>query len=125
MKKLMLIFVAIFFFLRAAPNCQQNSTSYPHSPSPTVYNVEYKVTGTANKVDIIIENKDGETSMYSDIPIPWSYSFEREQGEFVYISAQNCGETGSVTVTIYRDGDVFRTATSDDLWATATVYGTL
>lgn len=123
MKKLMLIFVAIFFFLRATPNCQQSSTTYPHSP--TVYNVEYKVTGTANKVDIIIENKDGGASMYSDIPIPWSYSFEREQGEFVYISAQNCGETGSVTVTIYRDGDVFRTATSDDLWATATVYGTL
>ena len=37
--------------------------------------VEYKVTGTANSVDVTYTNKDGGTSQESDVSVPWTKSF--------------------------------------------------
>ena len=87
--------------------------------------VEYEVTGSASKVDVTYENEDGGTSQESDVSVPWSYSFKGYSGDFVYISAQNQGETGSVTVTIYKNGSVFKTSTSSGAYVIATASGTL
>ncbi|MBA7669777.1 hypothetical protein ES703_77911 [subsurface metagenome] len=93
---------------------------------PTIYNVEYEVTGfPPNKVDVTFENESGGTSQYSNVSIPWSYSFEREEGEFVYISAQNQGESGSITVTIYKNNNILKSSTSSGAYVIATASGTL
>ncbi|MDA3938346.1 MAG: hypothetical protein PF693_03420 [Spirochaetia bacterium] len=39
---------------------------------PTDPEVLYKVTGTASTVNLTIENSDGGTSQYSDVPLPWT-----------------------------------------------------
>jgi hypothetical protein len=51
--------------------------------------VEYRVQGTAQTVDITIENEGGGVSQYSDVEIPWVYSGKFSRGAFVYVSAQN------------------------------------
>lgn len=95
------------------------------NPLDSSIDVEYKVTGTAETVSITYENSDGGCSQESDVSIPWSYSFTGESGDFVYISAQNQGETGSVTVTIKTDGDVFKQSTSEGAYVIATASGSL
>jgi len=81
------------------------------------YYVKYSVTGTASTVNITIENESGGTSQYSDVTLPWEYSFKAYAGTgtydylFVYVSAQNQGSSGSVTATIYYkkyEGDQFQ-----------------
>ena len=87
--------------------------------------VEYRVTGTALTVDLTIENEDGGTSQYSDQSLPWSYSYTGRTDNFVYVSAQNQGATGTVTATIYIDGDVFKTSTSSGAYVIATASGSI
>ncbi|MEA3475104.1 MAG: MmpS family transport accessory protein [Candidatus Cloacimonadota bacterium] len=87
--------------------------------------VKYEVTGSANKVDVTYANKDEGTSQANDVSIPWSYSFEGEGDQFVYISAQNQGQSGSVTVTIYRDGKKFKRSTSTGAYCIASASGLL
>ena len=37
--------------------------------------VEYKITGSANSVDVTYTNKDGGTSQESNVSVPWTKSF--------------------------------------------------
>jgi hypothetical protein len=87
--------------------------------------VTYEVTGSASSVDVTYENEDGGTSQQSGVSVPWSYSFTGHNGDFVYISAQNNGSSGSVTVTIYKNDSVFKTSTSSGAYVIADAYGTL
>lgn len=92
---------------------------------PTVYEVKYNVTGSAFRVDITYQDEDGERTQLTNVALPWEYSIEVEEDQEVYISAQNKGETGSVTVTIYRDDVEFRKSTNSGPYMTATAQGTL
>lgn len=95
------------------------------NPLSSSVSVRYKVSGTAESVDITYENADGGTSQLSDEELPWSITFDGNIGDFVYISAQNQGETGTVTVTIYKNGDVYKQSTSEGAYVIATASGTL
>lgn len=88
MKRLVSLFLIILLSLTACPLFQKQ--------------VKYKVTCTAtpNLVDITIENKDGGTSQFADIATPWTYEFESTKNAFVYVSAQNQQNHGSITATI-------------------------
>ena len=86
---------------------------------------EYKVTGTANTVDVTYSNESEGTSQESNVSVPWTYSFDGEEGQFVYISAQNQGTSGSVTVTIYRNGKKIEKSTSNGAYVIATASGSL
>ncbi len=89
------------------------------------YDVEYRVTGTARQVDITIQNQDGGTSQFDDVDVPWDYSFKGHPGDFVYVFAQNQGQTGTVIVTINRDGKKFKSSESQGTFVIATASGTL
>lgn len=93
--------------------------------APTTYAVEYTVTGTAANVSVTYALADGGTSQIGDTPTPWSYEFRAVKGTFVYVSAQNQTETGTVTATILRDGREFKTATSTGAYVIATSSGSL
>jgi hypothetical protein len=84
--------------------------------------VQYKVTGSASSVDLTFENVNGGISQYSDISLPWAYNFEITKGHntFLYISAQNNGETGTVIAEIYLDGNLVKTSTSSGAYVIAT-----
>jgi len=121
MKYLKIGLLALFMML--SYNCE--NLFGPKEPEDVIYDVEYKVTGTAFTVDVTYVNEDGGTSQESDVSVPWSYSFRRAEGEFVYISAQNQGNTGTVKVIIFRDGYLFKTSTSEGAYVIATASGTL
>ncbi len=89
------------------------------------HDVKYEVTGSAQSVDITYQNEDGGTSQVSDASVPWSYTFTGETLNFVYVSAQNNGETGTVTVTIYKDGEQFKSSTSSGAYVIASASGSL
>jgi len=99
--------------------------------------IKYEVTGSAVTVDITIENEDEGTSQFSDVSVPWTYIFPEkkyvDEGDyiFVYVSAQNQGETGTVTASIYykkkKSGDYkqFKSSTSSGAYVIATASGAL
>jgi len=94
-----------------------------------VARIKYEVTGTASSVSITLANPSGGTEQYSNVSLPGSYSFSIpiQRGSFnyyhAYISAQNMGSRGDVTVTIYINGNKFRTATSSGAYVIATADG--
>lgn len=87
--------------------------------------VEYEVTGSTDVVSITIANKSGGTSQYSGVTLPWSTSFKADPGDFVYVSAQNQRDTGSVTAAIYIDGDKYKRSTSTGAYVIATASGSV
>jgi hypothetical protein len=92
------------------------------------YLVRYEVTGTADSVSVTYENNDGGVSQESNVEVPWSCPTvfcPSKSGDFVYISAQNNGEYGSVKTTIYVDGEVFKTSTSYGAYVIASSSGSL
>lgn len=112
MKKI-IFFLIIFLFLACDPN------------ELKIYSIEYKVTGSASRVDVTYANDSGGTSQQSNVRVPWSYSFNRIKGSFVYISAQNQGESGSVIVTIYKENELFKRSESNGAYVIASASGRL
>ncbi len=91
----------------------------------TSRDVEYTAVCSSGTVDLTIENRDGGTSQFSDVPTPWSYSFTGEVDDFVYVSAQNNQDNGTVTVKIIVDGDTFKSSISSGAYVIASAYGSL
>lgn len=83
----------------------------------------YEVTGTATNVDITISDLFGGNIQHDNVNIPWQSQVYRndspENRIFAYISAQNQGSTGNITVKIYRNGDVIKSSTSTGAYCIA------
>jgi len=92
-------------------------------PTPTPDYVIYEITGTASIVDVTLNNPTGGTEQYSEVTVPHQFTYSQFPDDFLYISAQNQGEYGSVTVTIYLNNEVFKTATSEGAYVIATASG--
>jgi hypothetical protein len=86
--------------------------------------VAYEITGTASSVSVTLSDPTGDTKQYNDVSVPHTYSYSSFPGNFLYISAENQGDYGSVTVTIYVDGKIYKTSTSSDASPIATASGT-
>ena len=96
-------------------------TKDPLSPSITV---EYKITGTAETVNIDYLDSNGDLGIINGVEIPWELTFSAKHGDSVFLSAKRTGSDGTVTVTIYSDGDVLDEDTSTGPSA-ATTEGTI
>lgn len=88
-------------------------------------NIEYAVTGTATKVSLTYGLSGGGTEQIASTTVPWSYPFRGKKGDFLYLSAQIVEGTGTVVVTIKKNGETFKTATSSGFASVATASGTL
>ena len=84
--------------------------------------VVYSITGTAPSVDVTLENDSGGTEQHSDVVNP-IYSFWMQPGDFVYISARNNGNSGTVTCTIMSNDRRVATSTSTGAYVSATCSG--
>lgn len=107
-------------FLAICSLCVSCSNPFDYS-----IDLRYEVTGSAGTVNITYENLNGGISQVSGRQLPWSVTLTADPGDYVFLSAVNTGETGSVTVTIFDDGDVFKRATSEGAHVTASVSGNL
>jgi uncharacterized repeat protein (TIGR02543 family) len=105
-----------------AMDSDKNITAY-FEEKPPVPEVVYRITGTASSVDVTLNNPTGGTEQYSNVPLPKEYSYSSFSDDFVYISAQNQGEYGTVTVSIYVDGVLFKTSSSSGAYVIATASG--
>jgi hypothetical protein len=83
----------------------------------------YYVGGWAGTADITYENSTGGTEQ-NTVTIPWtSPSWEVHDGDFLYISAQNNDELGSVTCEIRIDGIMVKQSKSEGAYVIATCSG--
>lgn len=72
--------------------------------------IRYEVSGTTDLLSITYETPSGRM-VQTDTKPPWSFIFRADKGAWLFVSVQNYRETGSVTATIHRNGQVLQTAT--------------
>ena len=96
-----------------------NSPSCSSSPDT----VRYEVSGTAESVDISLSNAMGGFEQYKNVRLPYSVSYSDYRDDFVYISAQNNGDSGTVNVAIYVNGKLFKSSSSYGAYAIADASG--
>jgi hypothetical protein len=85
---------------------------------------EYEVSGTASHVSVAFSDDTGSLESYSDVQVPWTYSFSKDN---IYsfsasISAQNLGNSGSITVKIYKNDKCVKTANSEGPFCVASAF---
>lgn len=112
MKKIISLFLLVLF---AFTGCEELGLGADTS-------VKYEITGNVSSVDITINNKNDDTEQHSDVPLPWTYEFTIPSGQyfFLYVSAQNNDNSGSVTTTIYLNDEVEETNTSTGAYVIST-----
>jgi hypothetical protein len=86
-------------------------------------NVTYEVTGDAESVNVTVSNDNGGQEQYNDIPLPWRIDYGGFEESYVYLYAYNNGDSGTITISIYVNGKLFKTATSSGPYTNAVVYG--
>ena len=107
-----LVFVFILFSTTIFVGCKKDN----------VYS--YQVSGTANNYDVTIEASPSGTAQYSNVVSGWKYTWTQSGQRFLYVSAQNNNDNGTVTVSIIKNSKVIATNTSSGAYVIATVDGT-
>lgn len=87
------------------------------------HSVTYELSGESRLASITYRNESGSTEQL-DVPIPHSIQFTAREGAFLYISAQNKWQDGSLTARILVDGVELKSATSYGEHKIASVSGT-
>lgn len=91
---------------------------------PSTKSIRYSVNGTTGvEVNITISNEDDGTSQFSDVPVPWTYTFTAKKGHFLYVSAQNQMAGGEVSAIIYIDGKEWKRSSSSGAYVIASASG--
>ena len=111
MKRVMLLFAIVIF---SALSCDL-------APQPDT--VEYKISGTTDSVSVTLSNASGGTEQYSTVTVPYTYSYDSFPYWFMYISAQNNHDSGSVQVEVYLNGNLIESARSEGAYVIATASG--
>lgn len=83
----------------------------------------YEVSGTSGSYSITLQNADDNTQQYSNVGNGWWYKWNQTGTRWLYISAQNNNDSGSVTVKIIRNGKIVESNTSHGGYTIATVSG--
>lgn len=96
-----------------------SETSVPPRPSLVVY----EVTGSAHFASVTLTNGQGGTEQYGKVSIPWTYTDKAFSANFLYVSAQNLGAHGTITVSIHVNGKSFKTSSSSGSYVIATASG--
>ena len=84
--------------------------------------VTYAVSGTTNKASLTYSNSQDGT-VQQTVSLPWSIQYTMKAGDFLYISAQNQNESGSVTTDIRINGYAYKNTTSAGAYVIATSSG--
>jgi len=111
----------VLLVMLAATACGGGSSTKPSQFAK----VEYLVTGSAVRASMTYETASGGTAQQGDRALPWSFDTTMSPGNFVYISAQNSGATGCVTVEIRVRNAPYKTTQSCGAFVIATASGTV
>lgn len=105
------------------PRLSAQATTLSAEAARGLVEVVYSITGSAGSVSITQRNASGGTEQY-DSSLPLSRSFWIRPGSFLYISAQNNGDSGDVSCALTRSGRTVQTASSSGAYVIATCSGT-
>lgn len=96
------------------------------SPTAPSGAVEYRITGSATRVDVTYTNASGGTSQVANAAVPWTYGWSgATSGDFLYVSGQIVNTSGgTITATITKNGSTLQTSTSTGFASIATASGT-
>jgi hypothetical protein len=109
---------------RATSTPKAIATPRPVATSST-YSVVYNVYGIGtNRASLTIENETGGTEQ-KDVTLPWSETFTAEYGQFVYLSAQNDKDSGTIKCEILVNNQTLQSSTSDGAYAIASCSGSV
>jgi hypothetical protein len=92
--------------------------------------IEFRLVGSATWADVTIETPNGTEQFSPDIPMKRKtgepgLELQFEEGDFVYISAQNNEATGDITCSIFAsDGAVIARNTTSAAYGVVTCEGT-
>ena len=87
--------------------------------------VTYKVEGSST-ASITLETDEGGVAQFANKHLPWTKTYQEfERGDFVYLSAQNDGNSGFVRVTILVDNLSWKSTISSGAYVIATATGSL
>jgi hypothetical protein len=107
--------IALSLLLVAITGCTKESMQSDY---------KYEVSGTAGDYSITCEGAPSGTVQYSNVGSGWAYTWKQTGTRWLYMSAQNNTDSGTVTVKIIRDGQVVAQQTSSGAYVIATVDGT-
>jgi hypothetical protein len=86
--------------------------------------VIYKIAGTTSRADYTIENSQGGTEQ-GEVSVPWTKTFTFRRGDFVYLSAQNQRDSGTIKCEIWVDGKLFKNSSSSGGYMIASCSGSV
>jgi len=89
---------------------------------PSTYDIIYRISGSTSKASLTYENASGNTEQ-QDVRVPWELELEVPAGQFLYISAQNDRDSGSIRCEIVQDGKVVEEASSSGAYVIASCSG--
>jgi len=87
--------------------------------------VIYEITGSALSASVTLVNREGGAEQYGKVHIPWTYKDKSFTGQYLYISAQNLGGSGTIKVAIYIDGKCYKASSSSGAYVIASASGYL
>lgn len=86
----------------------------------STYSVKYVINGSAHRADLTYNNANDDTEQISSVSVPYEKTYTMKPGNFLYISAQNQDEYGSIICEIWVDGKKVKTSTSNGAYVIAT-----
>jgi len=109
---------------RSTPKANAVVTATPTSITPrTGHQIQYKVEGSYTKIaSLTYRNATGGTDQIT-VALPWTLTFTALPGQFVYLSAQNKQDYGSIECFIYLDDVPVKRAVANTEYGIATVSG--
>lgn len=125
------LILMVFFAYISNPTSNHVTDSSSGSNNPvmsaisTSHTVTYKIKGSASSVDVTYNNAQGGSQQIGNASVPWSQTFTADSGSFLYLSAQNKGESGTVETEIDVDGKPRKQSQSSGGYTIADVHDTL
>jgi len=105
----------------------------PEAPAPVAYTVPdvvatvpekslvtLRVSGAAFGANLMFTNDTNGTEQLQEVQLPWSRNLRLSPGEHVYLSAQNTGELGDLTVVIEASGNQIASGKASGPYSIAT-----
>ncbi len=117
-----------FLTILALSGCRETTPDLvpvigPIPVQPQYNDIKYCLGGSSGSYDITYFAQGEVTRQDAGVNNNWSYSFKAGPGDSLYLSAQNHLDHGTVSVYIYRDNKLWKSATSTGAYVIARVSG--
>lgn len=86
------------------------------------HSASYVVSGSASTAQLTYMKESGGTEQ-NEVNLPWKHEMKVGTGRFLYISAQNKSDYGTVKVELYVDDGLVQSASSDAKYGIASASG--